>query len=464
MKALQVKQQPGKEKTAPGSSRGRPAVRHNHDAAAILHMQQTAGNRAVQSVLRNSARGQPDASERQADRIAARIVGIPGKRADFAGERAVARAESPVTQDAGPMALPPVVEEVIASPGQALDPATRGFMESSLGHDFQDVRIHRDGRAAISADELGALAYTAGSQVVFARGRYAPQQAPGARLLAHELVHVAQQRGSATAVIQRAPLSGSPTSVSLYELAQTGGAPRQVRTSRTSGGTPLDLAYDPATRIFTVTFRMAWIHPHDWADARRTGHVTEFQNSIRRVWNNRFALLETQAPRRAANVEIGFDNYVVPRMQSAAHEQAQLTLPPARGRWIMDVRQGAGRFFRESVNRGSGAVELSERSIRQLRRKAAELRRGVPYAYSGTGGNRTFVQAPAPHEFGHMIGLGDEYLEDVAGEGVPAAARGHINDRIMNVGENVTADVYAPFAEWLSGLTASTWKVGKRIR
>ncbi|MBN1439078.1 MAG: DUF4157 domain-containing protein, partial [Anaerolineales bacterium] len=48
--------------------------------------------------------------------------------------------------------------------------------------------------AAASAKSIRALAYTAGSDVVFDSGRYAPETSEGRKLLAHELAHVAQQR------------------------------------------------------------------------------------------------------------------------------------------------------------------------------------------------------------------------------------------------------------------------------
>ncbi len=38
--------------------------------------------------------------------------------------------------------VPPIVPEVICSPGQPLDPTTRAFMEPRFGHDFSQVRPH----------------------------------------------------------------------------------------------------------------------------------------------------------------------------------------------------------------------------------------------------------------------------------------------------------------------------------
>jgi len=90
-------------------------------------------------------------------------------------------------------AIPPIVHDVLRSPGRPLDEATRAFMESRFGYDFGGVRIHTDPKAASSATAVNALAYTVGSNVVFGRGRYAPGTTNGNRLLAHELTHVIQQ-------------------------------------------------------------------------------------------------------------------------------------------------------------------------------------------------------------------------------------------------------------------------------
>jgi len=68
-------------------------------------------------------------------------------------------------------------------------------MERRLGFDLRRVRIHTDDRAARSADEVGALAYTVGADIVFAHGRYRPHSHVGRALLAHELTHVAQNTG-----------------------------------------------------------------------------------------------------------------------------------------------------------------------------------------------------------------------------------------------------------------------------
>lgn len=89
--------------------------------------------------------------------------------------------------------VPPIVHEVLRSPGQPLDTATRAFTEPRFGHDFSGVRVHTDAKAAESARAVNALAYTVGRDVVFGTNLYAPGTISGQRLLAHELTHVVQQ-------------------------------------------------------------------------------------------------------------------------------------------------------------------------------------------------------------------------------------------------------------------------------
>jgi len=90
--------------------------------------------------------------------------------------------------------------------GQPLSAAERAFFEPRFGHDFSQVRIHADGRAAASARVLNARAYAIGQDVVFAAGHYAPKTAAGRRLLAHELTHVVQQHSAnGPTLVQRAP-------------------------------------------------------------------------------------------------------------------------------------------------------------------------------------------------------------------------------------------------------------------
>ena len=138
---------------------GRPGAL---DAGAVMHLQRAAGNANVASFL------------------------------DDGREQAEPAAPEPS----------PVKDVIGSGGGSPLDPATRGFMESRLGHDFGDVRVHSDDRASESAKAVNAHAYTVGNNVVFQRGRYEPESDAGKRMLAHELTHVIQQRSG--------PVDGTP--------------------------------------------------------------------------------------------------------------------------------------------------------------------------------------------------------------------------------------------------------------
>ena len=89
--------------------------------------------------------------------------------------------------------IPPIVNDVLNSPGQPLDTATRAFMEPRFQHDFSQVRVHADVTAAESARAVNAHAFTVGSHIVFDASKYAPSTTTGKNLLAHELTHVLQQ-------------------------------------------------------------------------------------------------------------------------------------------------------------------------------------------------------------------------------------------------------------------------------
>jgi hypothetical protein len=84
----------------------------------------------------------------------------------------------------------------LRSRGQPLDAGTRAYFEPRYGHDFSRVRVHADQQAGETARAMDAAAYTVGSQIAFAEGRYQPGTAAGRRLLAHELAHVVQQRNA----------------------------------------------------------------------------------------------------------------------------------------------------------------------------------------------------------------------------------------------------------------------------
>lgn len=124
------------------------------------------------------------------------------------------------------------IGSTLASGGAALEPQTRRFMESRFGHDFGNVRIHTDARAAASARSVQALAYTVGQHIVFGAGQYAPHGSAGRQLLAHELAHVVQQSAAPAATLQRQSPRPAPVDAHaqrIIDLAQDSTRPIDKR-------------------------------------------------------------------------------------------------------------------------------------------------------------------------------------------------------------------------------------------
>lgn len=217
-----------------------------HRTHPILHMQHALGNQAVQHLLQSEAAsrqvGLPDnappnvwykiarlpsnvneakplqtklqvsepgdAYEREADRIADQVMAMPSTGAVNSGPLHIQRFSGQSARQAGE--APASVDQVLASPGQPLEPGLRQDMEQRFGYDFSRVRVHSNEVAAQAVREVGAIAYATGDNIVFGSGRCMPGTAEGKRLLAHELTHVVQQRGDTVERVQRAP-GGTPT-------------------------------------------------------------------------------------------------------------------------------------------------------------------------------------------------------------------------------------------------------------
>lgn len=84
-------------------------------------------------------------------------------------------------------------------------------MESSFNTDFSGVKVHQN---SSKAPEVGALAYTQGTDVHFAPGQYKPETSQGQQLLGHELAHVVQQsqgRVQPTTEVAGMPVNDNPS-------------------------------------------------------------------------------------------------------------------------------------------------------------------------------------------------------------------------------------------------------------
>jgi hypothetical protein len=142
--------------------------------------------------------------ERLVDDLATRPAAQPASErlASKVGNRAfgalVGRTSEGIMPDG---AVHPDVQTAIGQArggGMALDAEARARFAPDLGDPLTDVRVHTDAGADALARSVSARAFTTGSDMFFATGEYRPGSNDGDRLLAHELTHVVQQRGSPT--------------------------------------------------------------------------------------------------------------------------------------------------------------------------------------------------------------------------------------------------------------------------
>jgi hypothetical protein len=81
--------------------------------------------------------------------------------------------------------------------GEPLPASLRGEVEGAFGADFSAVRLHRDAQANALSHEVGAAAFTLGSDIFFRDPKTDLDSGAGLHLLAHELTHTVQQGAAA---------------------------------------------------------------------------------------------------------------------------------------------------------------------------------------------------------------------------------------------------------------------------
>lgn len=95
----------------------------------------------------------------------------------------VQRKSAAEKRDPAPLSLP------ARGGGQPMPEDVQAKMEGAFGADFSAVRVHEGPQAR----DMGARAYTQGTDIHFAPGCYEPGSLHGQELLGHELTHVVQQ-------------------------------------------------------------------------------------------------------------------------------------------------------------------------------------------------------------------------------------------------------------------------------
>jgi Domain of unknown function (DUF4157) len=134
----------------------------------------------------------------------------------------------------------------VAGTGHPLNQSTREFMQARFGHDFSSVRLHSDSRAINAARLVNAEAFTVGEHVFLSTSDASFSSAGDRTLLAHELVHVLQQRQA----------SAQSTSVMDYEFVDGGASEREadnLATRLVSGHTSMHDNHHLGSEAITTT-------------------------------------------------------------------------------------------------------------------------------------------------------------------------------------------------------------------
>lgn len=174
--------------------------------------------------------------------------------------------------------------------------------------------------------------------------------------------------------------------------------------------------------------------PVDWTEEQRTHFRNAFRYYTAHIWSDKFRVKTDHAVPDIDDVGVKFE--VSTRGGPGAHFQLYL------------INFGDDEFFRSGVRRAAGRADSSWYHGRD--NEGIYDRADVPGEDGPDGG-----QIVVTHEFGHMIGLPDEYCNRETRGGrtvwVPAGPTHWVTDTqsLMHMGTRVRPRHYAPFADWL---------------
>lgn len=127
--------------------------------------------------------------------------GLPSSLGALAGGASILAGLLFKAREGGPRGSPdPRAVQARLGTGRPLAGSVRSRMQAAFGRSFSDVQIHDDATASRLSDRFNARAFTVGNHVAFGAGEYRPGSPVGDALVAHELAHVVQQRGTTTSV------------------------------------------------------------------------------------------------------------------------------------------------------------------------------------------------------------------------------------------------------------------------
>ena len=170
--------------------------------------------------------------------------------------------------------------------GTPLPGGTRSFMESRIGADFSDVRVHTDDKAAEMNNTLNARAFTNRNNIYFNRGQFETSTLEGKHLLAHELTHVVQQgSGLSRQVEEEEEMMQTKTGENVIqrdEQAPEGGEETEAPASEQVEDTEAEVTPEPEATSTTdpVTGFIADLIEDQLSDSSLRGHLSSLGDTL----------------------------------------------------------------------------------------------------------------------------------------------------------------------------------------
>src|SRR5581483_8387399 len=263
--------------------------------------------------------------------------------------------------------------------GEELPAQTRQALQPGFGQTLDGVRVHTDEQAGQLASNLHARAFTQGRDIFFAPGEFDPASARGRATLAHELTHVSrgtERVGAVHCLGENIPMPFAPGQRFLDEgpqmsLADPGG---EVSMAPEYGASEGGLTREMVGGVeYTATTAFEWELGGNVLNIRvpiafsGKDPKREWFQQIRSVWNH-FDIVNMETGERVM--------FIFEPVQDMAGYPVQ-------------VLDGKGRSNESQWYLGDDRVTT------------------------------------APHEFGHMLGLQEEYqvtsghYEGITGEDLP---------------------------------------------
>jgi len=423
------------------SAESSPRQRLGKSASSIHYLHHAVGNQAVGNLLRSGRIqtklriGRPnDKYELEADRVAKQVMSmseapvagmttgalIVQRRCEICAASGGICPSCTEKEEKGflqakeqPGFTPEVTLEAAAGiqnlqgKGRPLPPSMRTFFEPRFGHDFSQVRIHTDARAVRSAQALSARAFTIGHDIVFGTGQFTPGTVDGKRLLAHELTHIVQQNALP------ATTANTPANSLVRRKIAAPIIQRAIYEGHDHGG-----RYVIDDQACTLTYHQSWYFTFqtNQTPAQRQQYMESAQRQIQDVWSGKFPLIPDgeSCPCHPNGISV--------TVVMHPHERQR----QGRGFSIV-VTSSEQRGFTNPPGRRIDLGTVHER----------------PFPTT-TGG---LTQERVAHEFGHAIGLPDEYTGwarffNIAGS--------QDDPSIMHSGDEVRPRHYQPFADMVN--------------